>query len=208
MQQYNLPDFTIFSSEKKYDYHLWKPDKTYVVLGASNTEENAVNLEMINGHEIIVIKRNSGGQTVLLTPKTLVIAVAFTTFNYVNSRKAFAIINSQIIEGLKRCGIKGIQEKGISDLAINDKKILGSSIYHKRQRFFYHAVLNVSEDVDLIEKYLKPPEKEPDYRKGRSHKEFVTSILEQGFDVNVDVIKSALEAVLQQNFFEQQLLKL
>lgn len=208
MQKYNLPDFAIFSSEKNYDYYLWTPDNTYIVLGASNSVEQSVNMEAIEDKEIFVVKRNSGGQTVVLTPNTLVIAIAFTTAKYINSRKAFAIINGQLIEGLRQCGVNGIQEKGISDLAIQNKKISGSSIYHKRQRFFYHAVLNVSESVDMIEKLLLHPTKEPDYRKGRPHKEFVTSLYAQGFDIKVENVKKVLENVLKQDFFAQQLLEL
>ena len=35
-----------------------------------------------------------------------------------------------------------------------------------------------------IEKYLKHPSKEPDYRQGRKHSEFVTSLHESGFYIN------------------------
>ena len=38
---------------------------------------------------------------------------------------------------------------------------MGSSMFTKNKTIFYHGVLNISEDVELIEKYLKHPSKEP-----------------------------------------------
>ena len=46
-------------------------------------------------------------------------------------------------------------QKTISDIAIGDKKILGSSMYRKKNTIFYHAVLNVSESITEISKHLK-----------------------------------------------------
>jgi len=45
----------------------------------------------------------------------------------------------------------------------------------------YHAVLNLGEPASTFERYLKHPSKEPDYRKGRSHSDFVTSLKEKGY---------------------------
>ena len=42
-------------------------------------------------------------------------------------------------------------------------------------------------DIELIAKYLRMPSKEPDYRKGRSHKEFLTNL-----DWPLDAMKGAL----------------
>jgi lipoate-protein ligase A len=97
---------------------------------------------------------------------------------------------------LENIGVQHVNYRGISDVAINSRKILGSSIYRKRKAVFYHAVLNISEPVETIERYIKHPTKEPDYRKGRSHKEFVTSLYNEGYTFTVSQLKDALNASL------------
>jgi lipoate-protein ligase A len=43
----------------------------------------------------------------------------------------------------------------------------------------------VCPDLSLIERYLKHPKKEPDYRRGRSHKDFLSSIHKKGYEVSI-----------------------
>ena len=62
----------------------------------------------------------------------------------------------------------------------------------------YHAVLNVSEDPGLFEKYLRHPGREPGYRTGRSHSEFVTSLKAEGYDLKPGVLIPALEEKLHE----------
>ncbi len=42
-------------------------------------------------------------------------------------------------------------------------------MYRSRDLLFYTASLMIANDLMLLDRYLKYPSKEPDYRKGRSH---------------------------------------
>ena len=90
-------------------------------------------------------------------------------------------------------GVDNLHYRGISDIAINDVKILGSALYENKDVVFYHAVLNVGESASLIDKYLKHPKREPDYRNNRNHKNFVTSLAKENYNISIDKIKIALE---------------
>ncbi len=74
-------------------------------------------------------------------------------------------------------------------------------MYLKDNQYFYHAVLNISEDPELFSKYLKHPGKEPDYRKGRTHTEFVTSLWKKGYQINedksIEIIRRGIEKSLR-----------
>ena len=94
--------------------------------------------------------------------------------------------NYKIISVLESFGITNLGYKGISDITINDLKILGSSIYQNKHVVFYHAVLNVCESVSWIGRYLKHPVREPDYRKNRNHNDFVTSIAQVKNNINTN----------------------
>ena len=65
-------------------------------------------------------------------------------------------------------------------------------MYKRKDTLFYHAVLNFAVPASLIERYLRHPSKEPDYRAGRSHSEFVTSLQENGYAETIQYLKEQL----------------
>jgi lipoate---protein ligase len=183
--KYNLPDISILGKNwPDNKFFTWIPGKMYIILGQSNNPENSIISKNVLEDNVSVYKRPSGGESVLITPNTLVISTLLTTSKLENPSIYFRTINQQIIYSLSKCNIINLSQNGISDISIGEKKILGSSIYRTQNKVFYHAVLNVSEPVASIEKYLKHPVKEPGYRKGRPHHEFVTSLFEQGYKFN------------------------
>ena len=189
VKSYDLKDYSIFNSEKESDFLLWQPDKTYIVLGRSNRlAEESVFIEKAKQDKIDIYKRPSGGEAVILSSNTLVISVKLPLNITIKTHQYFVLINDAIIAALSELGVKHLGNKGISDISIGLKKILGSSIYRKQQTLFYHAVLNVSEPIESISRYLKHPKREPDYRLGRDHTEFVTSLKEEGYQFSIDSI--------------------
>ncbi len=69
-------------------------------------------------------------------------------------------------------------------------------MYLNRGVLYYHAVLNISEEVSMISRYIKHPPREPDYRQGRSHEEFVTSLAKEGYKFDYYDIKNAVSKAL------------
>jgi len=180
---YCLPDKKLIEGNGK-GFLIWIPDKKYVVLGASNLPEEALFVENVLKDNVVVIKRPSGGQAVVLTPNNLIISVAFTGNKIAQPKAIFRYANLLIISALEYEGITGLSMMGISDLAISGKKVLGSAMYRNNDKLVYHAVLNLGEPATTFEKYLKHPVKEPDYRQGRKHVDFVSSLKESGYSGN------------------------
>ena len=178
--KYNLPDIDLLKKESN-QFLIWIPDNIYIVLGASNNPNNALYLENVNQDKITVLKRPSGGQTVMLTPNNIIISAIFFDQAMLHPKDVFQHINRLIISSIERVGIQHLSMMGISDIAISGKKVLGSAINRSKDALLYHAVLNLSEPSSTFEKYLKHPSQEPDYRRGRSHSEFVTSLKEIGY---------------------------
>jgi lipoate-protein ligase A len=208
IRKYDLPDIDIFYDETQpTGYYLWVPDDYYVVLGNSNKpHENLIEENIFNDY-VLVYKRPSGGQTVVLTPNTLVISIKVTLEKFSNPSAHFRYFNEKIIQALASLGIENLHYRGISDVALGDRKILGSSIYRRRKILFYHAVLNVSEPIETIERYIKHPTKEPDYRNGRKHHEFVTSLHAEGYPLSMKQIIKSLDQELS-NLQEDEILPL
>jgi len=155
---YNLPDIQLLNKETS-QFLIWIPDKSYLVLGASNRAEESLFIDNVTRDDITVLKRPSGGQAVLLTPNNLIIAAVFVDPTAFQPKDIFHNLNSMILSAMEKSGIKELSLLGISDIAIAGKKILGSSIYRNQNRMLYHAVLNVSEPSATFEKYLKHPVK-------------------------------------------------
>ena len=203
VQEYNLPDFNIYANSENA-FSIWQPENTCVVIGASNKPVDSLKAENIIGDNIAVYKRPTGGQAVVLTPETVVISVLQLENSLKTPKVLFQKINSLIIQSLQQLGVKQLSHKGISDIAIADKKILGSALYRNKAKNFYHAVLNLSANVDIIERYLKHPVKEPDYRNGRSHSEFVTSLWEEGYNLNIEEIIDNLKTNFEKSLFDNR----
>ncbi len=197
---YYLPDIKNLSSENGVNYIIWQPDDIYIVLGRSNIAERSLNENLVLRDQVKVLKRPSGGETVVLTPNTLVFSIKIPAEKLQHPKSIFNIINNSLIVEFSKYGISDVHSRGISDLSIGDQKILGSSMYLKEKTYYYHAVLNISEKPDFISQYLKHPTKEPDYRIGRNHTEFITSLYDKGYNLSIrectEIIENGIEKIL------------
>jgi lipoate---protein ligase len=95
----------------------------------------------------------------------------------------FSKIHNAVINILYEMGIQGIQQQGISDITLNDRKILGSSLYlgSRPDFYYYQSCLMVSSELELINRFLKYPPREPDYRMKRAHSAFCTTLKNEGY---------------------------
>ena len=194
VREYDLPDVKLINAvaEKPFEFMVWQPEAVAVILGASNKPEISLFIDKIVDDDVPVYKRHTGGESVILSPNTVVISVRIENEKRKKNTEYFTDINTRIMNALIALGVENIGTDGISDIKIGHKKILGSSMKRTQDFVFYHAVLNGSESTELMERYLKFPTKTPEYRANRSHSEFVTSIHAEGFEIPIEKIISEL----------------
>jgi lipoate-protein ligase A len=193
IRPYDLDDTALFSGTGN-GMLVWQPEGTLIVLGQSNTPEWSLIIENIEADNIPVTKRPTGGEAVVLTRQMAVITVAREFRETITSKDFFKVINGMMLDMLSDLGIKNYGMKGISDITIDNRKILGSSMHRREKRLVYHAVLNISEDSGIFERYLKHPGREPDYRLNRRHSEFVTSLKSEGYNIVYNDIEAILNS--------------
>ena len=193
IRPYDLDDTGLFSGTGN-GMLVWQPAGTQIVLGQSNTPERSLIIENIEADNIPVTKRPTGGEAVVLTRQMAVITVAREFRETITSKDFFKVINGMMLDMLSDLGIKNYGMKGISDITIDNRKILGSSMHRREKRLVYHAVLNISEDSGIFERYLKHPGREPDYRLNRRHSEFVTSLKSEGYNIEFKDIAAILNS--------------
>ena len=93
---------------------------------------------------------------------------------------------------LAACGVADVRHEGVSDLAVGDRKLGGSCIWRTRGLVYYSTTLLVNPDLTLMERYLPHPPREPAYRRGRSHADFVTSVAALGGETDPDRLRRCL----------------
>ncbi len=197
---YTLPDNALLTVNSFPAIVTWQPDQVYVVLGRSNNAEKSVHIERVEADEAILLKRPSGGEAVVLTPSMLVVACTDDINRYHAPRDFFALCNGILIDAFGRFDITGLSQRGISDISSEGMKIVGSSMYKGADRLFYHAVINVAERSGTISWYLKHPSREPDYRQGRPHDEFITSLSELGYKGSIEELALSVQTEFNRRF--------
>lgn len=157
---------------------LWELDSYVVVLGRANHLERNVDIEACRADGVPIVRRCSGGGTVLLGPGALVFSLVLRTEpsdRIANVEAATTLILDRIREHLRE-EIGEIDRRGTSDLAIDDVKVSGNAQRWLRRTLLHHGTLLYDFDLGRIERYLTPPERQPEYRHGRTHKEFVRNV--------------------------------
>jgi len=130
-----------------------------------------------------VIRRASGGGSVAHFPGNLNFGViinvnAYPVYKHIT--KSYELILACVARSIS--GKLPVTQGGVSDLCINSasgqKKISGNSQVRKKNWLLHHGTLLYDiANVPKISHFLKHPPKEPDYRKGRHHKDFLVSYI-------------------------------
>jgi lipoate-protein ligase A len=175
---------------------IYEPDSLCAVLGAAGKPEQDLLLDALRADGVPWRRRRGGGGTVILGPGQVVLAVVTEVSSPFRNKEYATEINGWIVEALAGLGVGSIHHAGISDLAIREKKIAGTSIYRTRLVLFYQASLLVNTDISLFTRYLAMPVKVPAYRRGRTHEEFCTSLAREDFTGTAQDVMAALERVV------------
>lgn len=178
---------------------VYEPTERVIVVGAGRQSSEDVKLTSARAAGVPVRRRRGGGGTVMLTPGQVVVALVTEVIHPFRNREYARRVNDWIVSALanlpgKRRG--PIVHRGISDLAVAERKVLGTSIFRRRQILFYQASLLVTNDIGEFATYLRMPGIVPEYRRGRSHREFCTTLQECGYGGDAADVVALLGTVL------------
>lgn len=174
-----IDDQILKQFKKTLHAEIFVPQTTCVVLGSGNDEALEVNLESCQESSISVMRRYGGGGTVVLYPGCVVVSLGCWVKEQFQNTLYFRLINQGVINSLATTwpNLNDLSQAGLSDITLGDKKIAGTSLFRSRNYLLYQASLLVDLDHELVSRALRHPTKEPDYRHGRSHDEFLTSLM-------------------------------
>jgi len=157
----------------------WVPQQPFVVLGRSSPADAEVDFDACRRENIWVGRRVSGGQTIVTGQGCLMYAVMLRYEDHPDLRMldhAHQFVMSRMQLAVASLGVS-TTISGVSDLTLGGKKVSGNSMRCLKDRFLYHGTMICEGfDLSIIPRSLKQPIREPDYRAGRSHEDFLTRL--------------------------------
>ena len=173
---------------------LWALPQYFVVLGYANQAAREVNLPCCRKLTIPVLRRCTGGGTVLQGPGVL----NYSLILRIDGSGPFHSIpaTNQFILQRHRDALAGllpapVEARGQTDLAIGGLKFAGNAQRRRRRFLLFHGSFLLHLDLGLLEKVLPLPSRQPDYRINRSHSEFL---------INLNVPDHAIKAALSKTW--------
>jgi lipoate-protein ligase A len=147
-----------------------------IVVGRGGRAGVEVDLAAARAAGVPVLRRPGGGCAVLLDRGNLVVSLVAPMAGVGGVTSAFRAATAWLVDGLAGCGVAGVAGEGVSDLVLDDRKVGGSCIQRTRGLVYYSTTLLLDPDLDLMERVLPHPPREPRYRRGRRHREFLGRI--------------------------------
>ena len=154
-----------------------------VVIGYGQKAENEANVNDCDALGIQILRRCSGGGTVLLGPGCLAYGLILPIPES-GPLSSITGTNQWIMERQRIAWSHLLPEpvvvRGHTDLAVvrngQERKFSGNAQRRKRRTVLFHGTALLNMDLSLIYRVLRPPSWAPEYRSGRKHVDFVTNV--------------------------------
>ena len=160
-----------------------------IALGVSSKTSELVDEKEARRRDAVVVRRCTGGGTVLCDRDTLLIGMvmesrssalfeeaAETRYPRDVMRATGARVYARVFD---KCGTFATRE---NDYVFGDVKFGGNAQAMSRGRFLHHTSFLYDCDAEAMRAMLRTPTRAPAYRNGRSHEDFVTRLRERGYE--------------------------
>lgn len=121
-----------------------------------------------------VLRRVSGGGSVLLGPGCLNYAFALSLERRPELLDVAASYQAILGALAALLALEGVSARG-SDLTWGDRKFAGHAQRRTRRGLLHHGTLLYGFDLNLVSQTLREPARQPPYRAGRRHEDFLTN---------------------------------
>ena len=150
-----------------------------VVVGRASKMDEEVNIAACREVGVPILRRHSGGSTIVAGPGCLMYAVVLSyqlrpKLRMIDDAHRY-VLDTLASELSGR--VPDIERAGISDLTLaNGMKFSGNALRCCRTHLLYHGTLLYDFPLASVSRLLLHPPRQPDYRQQRTHGEFVTNL--------------------------------
>lgn len=170
---------------------VWESPCYFVVLGKNCRVADDVYAENCRADGVPILRRVSGGGTVLQGPGCLNFAVVLRydrSTRLVGVQDSFDYVLEYVLRAL--CEFDPRAERAApSDLVIEQRKFSGNSQRRQRSHVLHQGSILHHFDIAAIPCYLREPRRRPPYRTDRPHVSFLTNLHASSAD-----LRSAIRA--------------
>jgi lipoate---protein ligase len=167
---------------------FWESPRYFVVVGYANKVAHEVHNAFCEFSGIPILRRCTGGGAVLQGPGvlnyTLVLRAEGDLHNIPSTNNSILKRHQAALAAMLKAPV---EIQGHTDLAIGGLKFSGNSQRRKKHCLLFHGCILLHLDIEQVEKTLPFPSRQPDYRLGRSHSDFLMNL-----KVPSDLIKNTL----------------
>jgi lipoate-protein ligase A len=157
---------------------VWENPCPAVILGRSSRVSHEVRRDACQRLGIKWFRRSSGGAAVMIGPGCLMYSAVLDYRLRPELKmldRAHQFVMQKLRSAITRCGVT-VQYQGTCDLTLQGRKFSGNSLRCQRHSFLYHGTLLYDFDLQLLHDCLGTPPRQPAYREGRVHRDFVTNL--------------------------------
>lgn len=158
----------------------WTCRSVAVVLGVSRDLHAEVDTDACRTRGAAILRRSSGGGTVVIGPGTLQWALVIPHDEGMEPPSLDAAkgsANAAVRRALAAAGAGiALDDDPWGDLCAGDRKVGGLAIRRQRAATLVHGTLLTTADIANIAALLKHPQREPAWRRGRPHGDFLARL--------------------------------
>jgi len=166
------------SGDRRGILRLWEPDRPMVVVGRGSKVQDEVDLPRCRQEGVPVLRRCSGGAAVVGAPGCLMYAVVLSYDEFPELRRldvAHRFVMERLAAAVNSLGIDA-RLQGTCDLTVGDLKVSGNALRCRRTHLLYHGTLLYDMNLELLDTLLRMPGRQPEYRRARTHRDFVACL--------------------------------
>src|SRR5262245_40709144 len=155
---------------------LWESRRPFIVIGRSARLEDEVDADACARAGVPVLRRVSGGGTVMVGPGCLAFTLILSLTQrpeHRDIRRSMRLIVSTLAEALP---LAGLHLEGTSDLGWDACKVSGHAQRPTRDALLHHGTLIYALDLPLMASLLREPARQPEHRAARPHLDFVRNL--------------------------------
>jgi lipoate---protein ligase len=150
---------------------IWEVTAPAIVMGHAADCILDVNQEACEHAGVPILRRTSGGRSVLLNKGCLNYTL-IVRHQERGLREWYVTILGAVLDAV---GVAGGRCES-TDLILQNRKFSGCAQRRRRHTLLHHGTILYDFDMAAVGRFLAMPRRQPVYRKGRSHADFLTNV--------------------------------